>query len=281
MATESIDRLHRAVSHDGTEIVGRVYGQGPPLVFVHGGMDDGGDWSAVVPLLTERFTCYVPSTRYRGLSGRHPDLSTERRVQDVTAFADSIGEPVGLIGLSSGGMLVLGAATRVRAMSVVAAYEPLALDVMTEHFRASFQSRLARMNDAAVRGKPFEAAQIFIEFAANDEELAAVTEIGGVELAARNLPVDLQELQQTINSGEPSPTHPQALARITAPVLLLHGTRSSQTWFGDSVRHVAKHVPDVTVREIAGAGHLGPLTAPELVADELRRFFDSVPDYAS
>ncbi len=32
-------QIHRAVSDDGTEIVGSVQGNGPLLVFVHGTMD--------------------------------------------------------------------------------------------------------------------------------------------------------------------------------------------------------------------------------------------------
>ncbi len=273
MTSESVDRLHRAVSDDRTEIVGRVYGQGPPLVLVHGSMDDGADWDALLPLLAERFTCYVPSTRFRGLSGRHPDLSTERRVQDVTAFADSIGEPVGLVGLSAGGMLVLGAAVRARAVSAVAAYEPLAVEVMPDQLLAELRDRLVRMGEAAARGKPVEAAQIFMELAANDEELAAVTGAGGLEHVARYLPIDLLELQEIIIGG-PSPTDPRVLEQITASVLLLRGTRSAQTWFTDSVSHVAQHTLDAGIREIAGAGHLGPLTAPEAVASELIEFFE-------
>ena len=35
------ERVHRAVSADGTEISGRVQGQGPPLVLVHGGFGNG------------------------------------------------------------------------------------------------------------------------------------------------------------------------------------------------------------------------------------------------
>ena len=34
-------RVHRAVSADGTEIAGRVQGEGPALVLVHGGIGDG------------------------------------------------------------------------------------------------------------------------------------------------------------------------------------------------------------------------------------------------
>lgn len=273
MTTESVDRLHRAVSDDGTEIVGRVYGQGPPLMLVHGSMDDGADWAALLPLLVERFRCYVPSTRFRGLSGRHPNLSTERRVQDVTAFADSIGEPVGLVGLSAGGMLVLGAAVRARAVSAVAAYEPLAVEVMPDQLLAELRDGLLRMGEAAARGKPVDAARIFMELVANDEELAAVTGAGGLEQVARYLPIDLLELQEIITGG-PSPTDPRVLKQITASVLLLRGTRSAQTWFTDSVGHVAQHTPDAGIREIAGAGHLGPLTAPEAVASELIDFFE-------
>lgn len=274
MTTESIDRIHRAVSDDGTEIAGRVYGEGPPLVLVHGSMDDGADWSAVRPLLSDRFTCYVLSTRCRGLSGAHPDLSPERRVQDVTAFTDSIGEPVGLAGISGGGTLALGAAARGQAVAAVAVYEPIVLEVMSEQVLADFQDRIARMDEAAVHGRPTDAAQVFVEFITNDDELAALTEIGGIELAARYLPVDLQEFRQFLSGHSPSPTDPRVLKQISAPVLILRGTRSAMTWFTGSAQHAARHIPDATVRPIAGAGHLGALTHAEAVTDELIQFFE-------
>lgn len=100
----STDRIHRAVSAAGTEILGRVHGQGPPLVLVHGGLEDGDlCWASLLPALRDRFTCYLPSRRGRGLSGDSDDLSPERLVEDVTAFVDSIGPPVGIVGESDGG----------------------------------------------------------------------------------------------------------------------------------------------------------------------------------
>lgn len=45
------NRIHRATSDDGTEIVGTFQGDGPPLVLVHGAMDDGTlQWEPAVPL---------------------------------------------------------------------------------------------------------------------------------------------------------------------------------------------------------------------------------------
>lgn len=38
------------------------------------------------------------STRNRGASGASADLSPQRLVEDVTAYATSVGEPVGLAG---------------------------------------------------------------------------------------------------------------------------------------------------------------------------------------
>lgn len=61
------DRIHRTRSDDGNEIAARVHGDGPPLVFVHGGLgDDQLGWASVVPWLTGQFTCYTMSTRGRG-----------------------------------------------------------------------------------------------------------------------------------------------------------------------------------------------------------------------
>lgn len=107
--------VHRAISADGTEIAGRLHGQGSPLVLVHGGLGDGeGSWEPLLPYLTDRFTCYTMSTRCRRLSGQSSDLSPQRLIEDVTAFAESIGEPVGLVGLST--TWTLGAAAHTDAV---------------------------------------------------------------------------------------------------------------------------------------------------------------------
>ena len=56
----SAERIHRTVSADGTELAGRVVGQGPSLVFVPGALDDGESaWEFLLPHMRERFTCYL------------------------------------------------------------------------------------------------------------------------------------------------------------------------------------------------------------------------------
>jgi pimeloyl-ACP methyl ester carboxylesterase len=270
----SQDRIHRAVSDDGTEIAGRVVGQGPPLVLVHGALYDGETaWSEMLPHLTDRFTCFLPSTRGRGLSAPSDDYALQRSLEDVTAFVDSIGEPVALAGWSGGGMHVLGATARSKAVVAVAAYEPAVFDVISEEDFARFSATAARMVEQAERGRLFEAARIFTELVSTDEERRAVIASGRLELAARNIPVELQGFARIGESSGPTPTDPEVLAAIDVPVLLVQGERTPWSWFAEGIRHVAAHVGDVEVRTIPGAGHGAPGIMPEPLASELVRFF--------
>src|SRR4029450_5657636 len=87
-------------------------------------------WEPLLPQLTDRFTCYLPSTRGRGLSSDNPDHSPARLEEDVTAFVDSIGAPFCLVGGSGSGPWVLGAAARSGSVAAVAEYEPGVVSVM-------------------------------------------------------------------------------------------------------------------------------------------------------
>lgn len=269
------DRIHRATSDDGTEIAGRVLGEGPPLVLVHGSMEDGEFmWSALLPFLRDRFTCYLMSTRSRGLSGASGDLSPERLVQDVAAFAKSIGGPVGLMGESAGGMLALGAAARTDAVSAVAAYEPTVFEVFGEDNAKLLEKTLGVVGALAAEGRMADAARAFAEPLVTEDEMGAVVAAGHFEEGARYVPVLLQELQQANESQGQSPTDPEVLARITEPVLLMHGSESAlRSWFTEGVRYVSEHVPDARSRQIPGAGHWAPVLHPEPIAAELVQFF--------
>ncbi len=271
--------IHRAVSDDGTEIAGRVYGDGPPLVLVHGAMADGEFiWEPLVPFLTDRFTCYTMSVRNRGLSGHGDDLSSERRMQDVRAFVESIDEPTRVLGWSQGGLLALDVAANTDAVSAVAVYEPPAFEVISEDELAHFTDLVERMSELVAADESAVAARTFLEWVANEEELAHPAAEELLEGCAPNVPVFLQEVQELDVDG-PSPTSPSRLAEIDVPALLLCGSRSvPDPWLLDSVDHIAEHVSDSRVRTIDGVGHMAPVTDPETVASELEAFFTAMPE---
>jgi pimeloyl-ACP methyl ester carboxylesterase len=276
------DRIHRAVSTDGTEVAGRVQGVGPPLVLIHGGLSDGDQaWGPLLAFLEARFTCYLISTRGRGLSAApaDEDYSLERLVEDVVSFVDSIGQPVGLVGHSLGGALALGAAANSTVVSAVAVYEPAVFEAPSE-VNPRAEAKAARIGEAVADSRLAEAAREMVEGAVTDDEMAAISRTGVLESWATNVRVALQEAQQAGESRRPTPTDASALTRLDVPVLYLHGSHTPTTWYVEGARHVADHVVDFRQVEVVGAAHLTPHFAPELIADELIQFFEAVPELA-
>jgi pimeloyl-ACP methyl ester carboxylesterase len=269
--------IHRAISSDGTEIAGRVEGQGPPLVLVQSSVHDGEwAWEALLPHLTDRFTCYLPSLRGRGSSGDSPDHSPPRFQEDIDAFVDSVGEPVLLVGWSDGANLALGAAARSGGVAAVAAYEPAVYRLMREDDLARFGSAIEQQMEAVADGRPLDAVQIFLRFVCNEDELAAL-EPAYLEQQASLHPLVMEEAEQEASYNGPQPTDPEVLARIDAPVLVLLGQQTRlDTFFTDSAQHVVQTVADSRVRELPDVGHYAPMVAPEPVAKELISFFASV-----
>ena len=272
------ERIHRAISADGTEIAGRVQGQGPRLVLVHGAIGDGDiAWESLLPHLTDRFTCYLPSTRGRGLSGDNPDHSPPRLEEDVTAFVDSIGKPVCLVGWSGSGAWVLGATAHSRSVATVAIYEPGVISVMREDDLARTRATLEHVGAAAADGRLLDAVRAFTLWICTDDEIAALEETDFFARWAGAVPALLQFLQHDATYAGPRSTDPELLRQVAAPVLLLRGQQTGlRTFFADAAQHIAQHVPYAHVRELQGVGHLAPLLAPESIAEELISFFESV-----
>ncbi len=86
----------------------RVFGQGPPLVFVHGWPLSGVSFRALVDVLRHHFTCYVPDLPGAGDSAWDPtvdDLFTDG-AQRLGQFIDGLGlDRFGLVGFDSGGAI--------------------------------------------------------------------------------------------------------------------------------------------------------------------------------
>ena len=265
-------RTHHVTTTDGVTIAGTVQGQGPPLVFLQGAMGDGDlDWRALLPYLTDRFTCHLPSMRGRGLSGDHPDLGLGRIIDDHLTYVDSLGEPTGLAGWSGGAMWALAMAARSVMVTAVAACEPVANSLMDEHERADLGEAVARAGELAAAGDLTAAMRAFAAYPFTDEDLAAAEDAGYLAAVSRYVPNLFEFFGQLRAYEGPLPDDPAVLGAITSPVLVLHGAET-KPFLALSAEHVATHVPDARVRRIAGAGHASPLTHPEAVAAALLDF---------
>ena len=270
----SSERSHSVTTTDGVTIGGRVHGEGSPLVFVHGMLADGDtDWQALLPHLTGRFTCYMPSYRGRGLSGDHPDLSPGRMVEDILAYVDSIEAPIGLVGWSSGAYLVVtAAAAKSDAVDAVAPIEPGVLSLMDEQEqavsatpppawvswppKAGCRRRLARLlaGPSATKKSPWPRTRATLRPQDATSRTCSASSSSGAEYEG------------------PTPDDPAVLGAISTPLLVLHGA-DTKPFLTVSARYVADHVPNARVQAIPGAGHAAPLTHPETLAEALTEFF--------
>jgi pimeloyl-ACP methyl ester carboxylesterase len=275
----SNQRTHFVTTTDGVTIGGTVHGQGPPLVLSPGGLGDSElDWQALLPYLSGRFTCFLPSLRGRGLSGDHSDLRLDRLVEDLVVYVDSIGQATGLVGWSAGGM-VLAVAAQSDAVDAVAAVEPTMFHLLDDQERAALGEAVARMRELAADGNMAEAARAFFGFPFNDDEVAIADTGGYFQATGRYVPTLLNQLPQTMQSEGPSPGDPAVLGAISVPVLVLHGS-DTKRFLAAGARYVADHVANATLREIPSAGHAAPLTHPEALAEALTEFFSSTQQSA-
>ena len=262
----SEDQIHVAVSNDGTKIAGRVRGNGPPLVLVHGGLGNGEvSWLFLLPFLVEHFTCYLMSTRGRGLSGDDADHSRERQFEDVASYVESVDEPVAVFGHSSGAVWALGgvalASADVRALALYEPPFPALEPPMSD-------DQYTRVQNAVAEGRLADGVQIVTReiIGLGTDEVALFSSPGVAERAQAALPIVVQEAPEMNR-----PIEDTTLERLSVPVLVLHGERS-RSEFKNAARMLADRLEDARIAEIAGAGHLGPLTAPEPVARELVGF---------
>ena len=273
------ERIHRAMSADGTEIVGPVLGDGPPLVLVHGAIGDGEfAWEATVPHLTDQFTCYLPSMRGRGRSADSPDHTPPRFDEDVLAFVESVGEPVHLVGWSGSGGPVLGAAARSQAVAAVVAFEPV---VIVPPVIAAAQADLGRLGagiqrvgEFAREGNLGAAVRAFFAMICDEDEFAAIQAKPAVMQSwARAIPSMLRFLQADAAYEGPRVTDPEVLREVDVPTLLLQGRRTALgTLFTEVNLYLSDYLRHAEVRVIGGIGHFAPVLSPDVLAAELTAF---------
>ena len=102
--------MNHVRSKDGTAIAYTRGGDGPAVVLIGGGLDDGTENAALIPTLAASFTVAGYARRGRGDSGDTPPYSLEREIEDLAAVVDELGGHAHAFGASSGGALLLEAA---------------------------------------------------------------------------------------------------------------------------------------------------------------------------
>lgn len=109
-----VPSAHALVSVNGVKLYYAIFGEGAPVILLHGGAGHGDHWANQVPALAEKFKVIVVDSRGHGRSTRDDTpLSYRLMADDVLALMDALElEQAALVGWSDGGAVALDVTLR-------------------------------------------------------------------------------------------------------------------------------------------------------------------------
>ena len=240
---------------------------GPPLVLVHGTVDNHTLWAPALPALEESFTVFAVDRRGRGASGDGTGYSLKLEVEDLVALVDAIGGQVDLLGHSYGAICALEAALRTTHVRRLVLYEP-PLPVGIIIFTAADIEHIETLLEAGDREEalihfgrevlklPPEVLQQFRADPAWQESVAMV----------HTLPREMRAVDDYV-------LDPAHFRDLKAPTLLLLGSESPPFLKAASeALHVA--LPNSRIVVMAGGGHVEMEIGTHLFTKEVLRFLE-------
>jgi pimeloyl-ACP methyl ester carboxylesterase len=233
-------------SADGTEIAYERAGEGPAVILVGGGLDDGAENAPLMPALASRFTVVNYARRGRGESGDAPEYALEREVEDLAALIAEVGR-AHLFGASSGGALALEAAAAGLDVARVAVYEvPYPVEMV-----GAWREYCDELSAVLAEGRRGDALVLFMRLAGSSEDAIAAARAGPGWPELEELAPTLAYDAACLRDGVP-PAH---FAAIAQPVLVLTGEDPSG-FYGPAADALVTTLPHAERRLLAGQGHV-------------------------
>ena len=266
--------LRERAAARGGRVAWDRFGDGPPIVLVHGTPSWSILWRNVVPLLAGRLSVYVLDLLGYGDSERRDgqDVSITAQGRLLAELLDLWGldEP-GLVGHDIGGATVLRAhLVEGRPVGAIALVDAVALNPWntptTMHIREhldAYRTMPAHIYEEVVKAHLRTAVYRPLD----DETLAAyLRPWQGEEGQATYFRKIEQWTEEDVGALEP------LLQTLAVPVRLVWG--EEDRWLARSVaERLRAAIPGAELGVVPDAGHFAPEDAPEAVARELAEFF--------
>ncbi|WP_214321554.1 alpha/beta fold hydrolase [Nonomuraea sediminis] len=244
---------------DGIEIRAHDEGQGPVVLVLHAGLDDGTQWQRVAGLLARRFRVVrIQRRQYR--KDLRPACTMAQEADDALAVAATLGTPLLLVGHSSGAVVALEAMVRAPgtfAGSVL--YEPPV--VIGESLG---REAVAKARAAAEAGRPVPAMRAFLGGVVRVPPAQAV--LGALLIGAvpRMRALALRQVDDLV-AIEALGDRLEAYAAIDVPTVLLGG-ETSPAHLGERLDALQARLPNCRRVVMPGQGHGAHVRSPESVA---------------
>ncbi|HEY1752431.1 MAG TPA: alpha/beta hydrolase [Caulobacteraceae bacterium] len=228
------------VAHDGAQIWFATFGQGPPVILLHGGLASSDIWGGQLPaLLAAGYRVVAIDSRGHGRSTRdRRPLSYARMETDVVAVMDFLDlEQASVVGWSDGAIIGL----------IMAMQDP---DRVTRVFAFGANMDVGGLNPLA----------IFSPMAGPSEALlrAEYVRDTGSARGFRALSAAVIRMQLT----QPNYTSAE-LAAIHGPQIAIADGDHDEIISHRHTRYLARTIPGAELIWLPHAGHFAPLQAPD------------------
>lgn len=246
-----------------TKLAHESRGAGPTLVLLHAFPFDRRMWSEELARLSDGRRVVALDLRGFGESPLWGEPTIDELGDDVVALLDELGVPMASVcGLSMGGYVALSMVERHR--SRVAA-------LVLADTRSAADSDVARAaREATMRQVRSDGPASFLDGVA--ERLLSRHASEDLRQRVRDLCVERAEtILAATRAMAHRPDRTALLSRIDCPTLVVCGGEDT-TSPAPEMRSLAAQIPDAEYVEIAGAGHLSNLEAPDRFDEALARF---------
>ena len=268
-------RLPNRVRVSGGEVASGVFGEGAPVVLVHGTPAWSYLWRKVIPLLAHRYAVYVWDLLGFGHSRLDPGVAPSI-VQQARALAELTDhwqlEAPTLVGHDIGAGIVL----RAHLIEQVSARRLVLLDAaVLGPWNTPFTEHMQRHQHAYRTMPPHVFGDIIGPRIQTATHQPMPDEVADAYLAPWAGPEGQQRWIDQVVSVTWDDTREvvDRLGEITAPTLVLWGEQDG--WLPVSTgERLAAAIPTARRATIQDAGHFLPEDKPEQAADEVLRFLD-------
>jgi 2-hydroxy-6-oxonona-2,4-dienedioate hydrolase len=255
-AAAAVSVLNRSARRVGTPcgdgtMVWRVWGEGEPLILLHGGSGSWTHWFRTIPTLSRHYELWVPDIPGLGASAMPPEPLIPATIADVAAAGVAELFPTGtrlrIAGFSFGGhvgtLLAARLGGRVRSLTLIGVAALGLKAEARERFHKDRPGMSAEERAAVYR-----------------QNLAVLMFADPVNIDALAIHLQAENIRRARFRSRPfagTDAVAQGLASVTAPLKTIWGTRDiiARPSVETRLAVLRRHHPELQVRLIEGAGH--------------------------
>jgi pimeloyl-ACP methyl ester carboxylesterase len=241
------------VEHDGARIWYAAYGSGPPVILLHGGLGNAGNWGYQVPvLIKEGYRPIVIDSRGHGRSTRDErPFSYKIMASDVLAVMDNLNlKTASLVGWSDGACTALVLASNAPKRVAGVFYFACNMDPRgTKEF--VFLPIIQRCLNRHVKD--------YTQLSTTADTFDEFSEAVGL----------MQRTQPNYSAED--------LAQIRVPVAIVH-SENDEFIKREHAEYLARSIRDARFIYLPGVSHFAPLQRPEQFNNEMLAFLRTILD---